>query len=106
MIEYLQEENRVLQEKMGPKRILLNNDQRRRLAVKGKMLDRMVLAEVGCLFSPETILAWHRRLSGMFRALAPGLWLLSETNLQKGIFASLVCEEKAWAASLCWVAGS
>lgn len=62
VIEYLQEENRILREKLGTKRILLNDDQRRRLAVKGKILGRKVLAEIGCIVQPETILAWHRRL--------------------------------------------
>jgi hypothetical protein len=32
MIEYLRAENRVLREKLGKKRILLNDDQRRRMA--------------------------------------------------------------------------
>ena len=36
MIEYLQTENQVLREKFGKKRILLSDDQRRRLAVKGR----------------------------------------------------------------------
>ena len=44
------------------KRILLNDDQRRRLAVKGKILGRKMLEEVGTLFTPDTILRWHRRL--------------------------------------------
>ena len=34
VIEYLRTENQVLKEKLGRKRILLNDDQRRRLAVK------------------------------------------------------------------------
>ena len=34
--EYLRTENQVLKEKHGKKRILLNDEQRRRLAVKGK----------------------------------------------------------------------
>ena len=38
VIEYLRTENQVLKEKLGPKRILLNDDQRRRLAVRGKAL--------------------------------------------------------------------
>jgi hypothetical protein len=38
VIEYLRTENQVLKEKLGKKRILLNDDQRRRLAVKGKIL--------------------------------------------------------------------
>ena len=61
-IEYLRTENRVLRETHGPKRILLNDDQRRRLAVKGKILGRSRLEEVGTLFTPDTILRWHRTL--------------------------------------------
>lgn len=61
-IEYLRTENRVLLEKLGRKRILLNHDQRRRLAVKAKVLGRKRLAEVGTLFTPDTLLRWHRQL--------------------------------------------
>ena len=61
-IDYLRTENQVLKEKLGKKRILLNDDQRRRLAVKGKILGRKTLEEVGTLFTPDTILRWHRRL--------------------------------------------
>src|SRR4051794_6416768 len=52
----------VLQEKNGKKRILLNDDQRRRLAVKGKLLGRKLLSEIGTFFTPDTILRWHRQL--------------------------------------------
>ncbi len=62
LIEYLRTENQVLKEKLGKKRILLNDDQRRRLAVKGKVLGRGRLQEVGTLFTPDTILRWHRML--------------------------------------------
>lgn len=62
VIEYLLTENQVLKEKLGPKRILLNDDQRRRLAVKGKILGRKRLEEFGTLFTPDTILRWHRIL--------------------------------------------
>jgi putative transposase len=61
-IDYLRTENQVLKEKLGKKRILLNDDQRRRLAVKGKILGRKRLYEVGTLFTPDTILRWHRLL--------------------------------------------
>ncbi len=61
-IEYLRTENQVLREKLGKKRILLSNDQRRRLAVKGKILGRKRLQEIGTLFTPDTILHWHRKL--------------------------------------------
>ena len=36
VIEYLRTENQVLKESHGKKRILLSDDQRRRLAVKGR----------------------------------------------------------------------
>ena len=62
LIEYLRTENQVLKEKLGKKRILLTDDQRRRLAVKGKILGRGRLQEVGTLFTPDTILRWHRML--------------------------------------------
>ena len=62
VIEYLRTENAVLKEKLGKKRILLNDDQRRRLALKGKILGRKRLREFGTLFTPDTILRWHRML--------------------------------------------
>lgn len=62
VIEYLRTENQVLKEKLGKKRILLNDDQRRRLAVKGKILGRKQLEQFGTLFTPDTILRWHRQL--------------------------------------------
>jgi hypothetical protein len=62
VIEYLQTENQVLKEMHGKKRIVLNDDQRRRLAVKGKILGRKLLGEIGTLVTPDTIL--RSRLTG------------------------------------------
>jgi len=62
IIEYLIVENRVLREKLGKGRILLNDDQRRRLAVKGKFLGRKVLSGLTTIVTPDTILRWHREL--------------------------------------------
>ena len=62
VIDYLQTENRALKEQFGKKRILLTDEQRRQLAVKGKILGRKRLFEVGTLFTPDTILRWHRQL--------------------------------------------
>ncbi len=61
-IDYLRTENQVIKETHGEKRILLNDDQRRRLAVKGMILGRKRLQEVGTLFTPDTILRWPRTL--------------------------------------------
>jgi hypothetical protein len=62
VIEYLREENRVLREQLGDRRVRLDDDQRRRLAIKAKALGRKVLAEVASIVTPETLLAWHRKL--------------------------------------------
>ena len=62
IIEYLIEENKILREKLGKRRIILNDDQRRRLAVRGKELGKKLLSEVSTMFSPATVLRWHRRL--------------------------------------------
>ena len=62
VIDYLREENRVLREQLGGRRLRLNDDQRRRLAARAKRLGRKVLAEVATIVSLETLLAWHRKL--------------------------------------------
>ena len=62
VIDFLRAENQVLKEKLGKRRILLNDDQRRRLALKGKILGRKLLAEISTIFSPDTILHGHRTL--------------------------------------------
>jgi len=62
VIEFLREENRILREKLGGKRLLLNAEQKWRLAAKGKALGRRLLEQFGTLFSPQTILRWHRLL--------------------------------------------
>jgi hypothetical protein len=62
VIDYLREENRVLPEQLGGGRLRLNDDQRRRLAAKAKGLGRKLLAEVATIVTPETLLAWHRKL--------------------------------------------
>jgi hypothetical protein len=62
LINYLREENRVLREQLGGKRLRFNDNQRRRLAAKAKGLRRRLLQEVATMVTPETLLAWHRRL--------------------------------------------
>src|SRR3982750_1160544 len=62
MIDYLREENRVLREQLGDRRLRFNNDQRRRLAARAKGLGRKLLTEVASIVTPETLLAWHRKL--------------------------------------------
>ena len=65
VVEYLQEENRVLRELLGDKRLRLNDEQRRCLAAKGKALGRRLLSTCCCIVTPDTILRWHRKLIAM-----------------------------------------
>jgi len=51
-----------LLKQMGKKRILLTDDQRRLLAVKGKSLGRKTLRELTTIVTPDTILRWQREL--------------------------------------------
>jgi putative transposase len=62
VIDYLREENRVLREQLGERRLRCSDDQRRRLAAKAKGLGRKCLAEIASIVTPETLLAWHRKL--------------------------------------------
>ena len=56
--------DRVLKEQLESRgrRLRLTDDQRRRLAAKGKPLGRKALAQIATIVTPDTILAWHRRL--------------------------------------------
>jgi transposase InsO family protein len=62
VIEYLREENRVLREQLGGKRLRLTDDQRRRLAVRAKALGRAALQGLTSIVTPDTLLAWYRKL--------------------------------------------
>ncbi len=62
LIDYLREENRVLREQLGGQWLRFTDDHRRRLAAKAKGIRRKVLEELGTIVTPETLLAWHRRL--------------------------------------------
>src|SRR5262245_48288158 len=61
LIEYLQEEIRVLREQLGRKP-RFSNDQRRRLAAKAKKAGIDALRQIMSIVTPETLLKWHRKL--------------------------------------------
>jgi putative transposase len=61
-IEYLQEENRLLREQLGPRRLRFTDVQRRRLARRAHPIGRRGLAELGTLVTPDTLLRWYREL--------------------------------------------
>lgn len=65
VIDYLEEENRVLREMLGEQRLRFTDAQRRRLAEKAKRLGRKVLNDVASIVTPDTLMAWHRKLIAM-----------------------------------------
>ncbi len=57
LIDYLIEENRVLKAQLEGQRLRFTDAQRRRLAVKAKVLGRQLLDELETLVTPDTLLA-------------------------------------------------
>ena len=62
IIEFQNSQIVSLMQNQGKKRILLTDEQRRLLAVKGKVLGRKTLRELTTIVTPDTILCWHRQL--------------------------------------------
>ena len=62
VIDFQNAQIQVLMNRQGRKRLLLNDDERRRLAVKGKVLGRKMLGEITTIVTPDTILRWHHQL--------------------------------------------
>ena len=62
IIDFQNAQITALLQKLGKKRILLTDDQRRLLAVKGKSIGRKALQELTTIVTPDTILRWHREL--------------------------------------------
>jgi transposase InsO family protein len=62
VIDYLLEENRVLREQLGGRRLRLTDAQRRRLARRAEALGRQALSGIACIVTPDTLLRWYRQL--------------------------------------------
>jgi putative transposase len=62
VITYLLEENRVLQARLGSRRLRLTDAERRRLATLAHPLGRQRLKEVATLATPDTLMRWYKRL--------------------------------------------
>ena len=91
VIEYLREENRVLREQLGERRLRFTDDQRRRLAVRAKGLGRKLLAQVAtlprmtwrpCWFAwPKRITIGYRRIEG-----AVAIWEMNMPTARSLLF--------------------
>src|SRR5450755_2527829 len=73
VIEYLQEENRILLEQLGGKPKRFTDAQRIRLARKAKLVGRRRLGQLATLITPDTLLRW-------FRVLVAKKWTFPRTN--------------------------
>ena len=62
IIEFQNDQITALMQSQGRKRIRLTDDQRRKLAVKGKHIGRKALLQLTTIVTPDTILRWHREL--------------------------------------------
>jgi putative transposase len=60
LIDYLQEESRLLKKRLGGRRIRFTDAERRRLARKAYILGRKALTGLHTLVIPDTLLRWHR----------------------------------------------
>jgi hypothetical protein len=62
VIAYLREENRVLKEHLGGRRLNFTDPQRRRLAARGHRLGRRALTAVATLVYPTIAIVWPMAL--------------------------------------------
>ena len=86
VIEYLQEENRILLEQLGGKPKRFTDAQRIRLARKAKLVGRRRLGILTTLVTPDTLLRWFRVLvakNGLFPGPIPSVdhpWMRNWKN--------------------------
>ena len=62
VIDYLKEENRLLKAKLGDRKLQFTDAERRRLAIRAKVIGRKLLRQIETLVTPDTLLRWHRQL--------------------------------------------
>jgi putative transposase len=96
--EYLVTENRILRQQITG-RIRLSDGERKTLAALGKQLGKRALKEVATLVTPDTILAWHRRLiakkyDGSEHRQAPGCPTIS-TEIE-ALVVHMAQENRSW----------
>src|SRR5438552_2907109 len=62
VIAYLQEENRILKERLGERRLRFTDAERCRLARKAHALGYRLLHTLETLVTPDTLMRWYRQL--------------------------------------------
>lgn len=97
VIEYLKTENEILKAQLEGQRPRFTDEERRKLALKGRALGRKLLAEVACVVTLETILAWHRRLVALkwtFRRRSLGRPPIADEI--RALIVKLACHDSHW----------
>jgi len=98
MIEYLQEENRVVRQQLGGERLRLTDVERRRLARRAQQIGRSRLSEIATLVTPGTLLRWYRELVARkydgSKKRGPGRPRASE-EVQR-LILKMACENPRW----------
>jgi transposase InsO family protein len=88
-IEYLVEENRVLKEQLGNRRLRLTDDQRRRLAARGKILGRTTIARTlkadGIKPAPDRPSSWRTFLRAHRGQIAATDFFTTEVWTHRGL---------------------
>src|SRR5215510_115620 len=96
--EYLVAENRILRQQIQG-RLRLSDGERKTLAEIGKRLGKKVLAEVATIVTPDTILAWHRKLiaqkfDGSGNRRTPGRPIIDKAL--EALVVRLAQENRSW----------
>jgi putative transposase len=81
-IAYLIEENRFLRRQLGGRRLRLADADRRRLAARAHRVGRATLRETATLFTPDTLLRWHRQLIAR-------KWTYATTSGRRGLMLEI-----------------
>jgi putative transposase len=96
--EYLVIENRILRQQITG-RVRLSDGERKTLAELGKRLGKKALQEVASIVTPDTILAWHRKLiankfDGSEHRQAPGRPMI-DTEVE-ALVVRMAQENRSW----------
>ena len=62
LMEFIEIQGEILEEKTGRRQPELSEDQKKRLAHRGKKLNAFLLGQIEHTFAPSTILKWHSEL--------------------------------------------
>ena len=81
-IAYLIEENRLLRQQLGGRRLRLTDDDRRRLAARAHRLGRATLRAIATIATPDTLLRWHRQLIAR-------KWTYAKTPGRRGVLLEI-----------------